>query len=96
MAAIAITGFKFLICSFHISDMLLSDILARVAELVDALASGASGSNAVLVRFQSRAQKKPLTFVRGFFISDWQMSDFRLSEFRLSETLTVLCLTSHV
>jgi hypothetical protein len=41
--------------------------VARVAKLVDALCSGRSVGNHVLVRIQSRAQK-PLIEDEGFFI----------------------------
>ena len=54
---------------------------ARVAELVDALVSGASGSNTVLVRVQSRAHPKASAkYRRGFFIGiarEWARSSSR-------------------
>jgi hypothetical protein len=49
-------------------DKLGSKLFARVAKLVDALCSGRSVGNHVLVRIQSRAQRPFRSKREGFFI----------------------------
>ncbi len=52
----------------YVRGVATGDSPADVAELVDALVSGTSGSNVVGVQVSPSASQKPLPFGRGFLV----------------------------